>query len=262
MKKINIISWNVNGLKSIEKKRALEWVDKQNVDFLFLQETKLSYSQFEISNLFEQSYSYISNNYSKFKNGFSGTFSMTNNPPLFESSCEHIDLDNDGRIIKYVYNNLIMFNVYFPNGKLNASRLKYKLKFYSIFLKYCKKLKKQNYSIIICGDFNTAHTKLDLKPGKIYSNSGFSELEQESFHKFIDEGFIDTYRFIHGNKPNAYSLFPYRSRAREKNEGWRIDYILISEDLKDNLSNAYIMDDILGSDHCPIGIEIYLKDLM
>ena len=217
---------------------------------------------FNVNNLFKKEYGYISNNYSKYKKGFSGTLSVTKISPCTESHCTKIDYRQDGRVIKYKYDKLIIFNVYFPNGKRNKNQLEYKLEFYKIFLEYCSQLRKEGYSLIICGDFNTTHTNLDLKKGKIHSTSGFSKIEQDLFQAFLDLGFIDTFRYINGNVENAYTLFPYRSKAREKNEGWRVDYILISEDLKFNLKDAFILDSILGSDHCPIGISIDLKGFL
>lgn len=260
MKNINIVSWNVNGLKAIERKKAFKWMDDRNIDFLFLQETKLSDTQYDVSKINLDKYSYISNNYSQVSKGFSGTLSCATIKPDSDSTCPCIDSKNDGRILKYTYKNLVIFNVYFPNGKLNAEKLNYKLKFYTDFFNYCMELREENYSIIICGDFNTAHTDLDLKPGKIHSNSGFSEPEREHLNVFFQNGFIDTFRYINGDIEKAYTLFPYRSKAREKNEGWRIDYILISEDLKLKLKDAFILKEVVGSDHCPIGIEIDLSE--
>lgn len=259
MKNINIISWNVNGLKSIDKKKGLTWIDERNIDFLFLQETKLSEEDYNVDNLFKTNFKLYTNNISKCSKGFSGTLSCSKYITKIKSYCLNIDKKQDGRIIEYRFKKLILFNVYFPNGKLNENRLIQKLDFYKNFLNYCMELRSQDFSIIISGDFNTAYLDLDLKQGKIYSTSGFSNIEREHFKMFFDNGFIDSYRYIHGLKEKAYTLFPYRSRAREKNEGWRVDYILISDDLKSYLKDAYILENILGSDHSPIGIEIDLS---
>lgn len=262
MKCIKIISWNVNGLNAIEKKSALKWIENEEIDFLFLQETKLSDIKYNFSEKNLNHFIYFSNNLSLSTKGFSGTLSCTKKHPKFESKCLNIDKNFEGRIIEYKYDSLILFNIYFPNGKLNKTRLDYKLNFYADFLKYCIELIKEKNSIIICGDFNTAYKNIDLKKGKIYTNSGFTDIERNYFHNFIENGFIDTFRHINGDVENAYTLFPYRSKAREKNEGWRIDYILISEDLKDKLKDAFILNKILGSDHCPIGIEIDLDNYL
>lgn len=255
---IKIISWNINGLRSIQKKKALKWVDSETIDFLCLQETKLSNNKFNHAELFQKPFLHTVSNISS-KKGFSGTSTYTNICHLDIDFCKEIDLEDDGRIIKHKFKDLIIFNIYFPNGKLNKERLEYKLNFYKTFLEYCLNLKKEN-SIIICGDFNTAHTDLDLKSTKIYSKKGFTDLERKMFNAFLEAGFIDTFRYLNGDIDGSYTLFPYRSKAREKNEGWRIDYILISENLKPYLKNAFILNNVLGSDHSPIGIEIDLKN--
>jgi len=224
-----------------------------------LQEIKLSDINFDHSKLFQKNFLNIVTNISRHK-GFSGTSMYSNIPYLSKSFCENIDIKNEGRIIQYQFKKLILFNVYFPNGKLNKERFAYKINFYKAFLNYCQELKKVGFSIIICGDFNTAHTNLDVKPSKIYSQAGFTDFERAIFNNFLKVGFIDTFRYIHGNIENAYTLFPYRSKAREKNEGWRIDYILVSEDLKDKLEDAFILNGIFGSDHCPIGIKINIEE--
>ena len=255
---VQIVSWNVNGLRSIEKKKALLWIDSSKPDILCLQETKLSSKEYTLK-LFNKQYSSITLNNSINK-GFSGTLTYSNLKITEEYLCPQVDKDNDGRIIEQHYNNLIIFNVYFPNGKLNETKLDKKIKFYENFLMYCEKLKKENKFIIICGDFNTAHKDIDLKKTKIHSKSGFSDKERDYFDKFIQKGYIDTYRYIHGNKKEAYSWWSYRSNGRLKNEGWRIDYILISSNLKSKLKDAYVLDQIEGSDHCPVGIRINLSD--
>lgn len=255
---IKILSWNVNGLRAIQKKRALHWIDIANPDILCLQETKLSEFEFEDSILFQKQFKKtIINN--SFRKGFSGTMIYSDFFYKKKDFCTQIDIEKEGRIIEQHFDNLIIFNIYFPNGKLSQERLEYKLKFYENFLNYCLELKEKGNALIICGDFNTAYQDIDLKKSKIYSNLGFTDIERLYLKRFFDNGFIDTFRDIYGNIEDAYTLFPYRSKAREKNEGWRIDYILISEDLKNNLKDAFIYKDILGSDHCPIGIEIDLS---
>jgi len=205
--------------------------------------------------MFDKEFSTISVNNSSNK-GFSGTLIYSMLEMDKEDFCSKVDTEYDGRIIEQHYNNLVIFNVYFPNGKLNKVRLKVKIEFYNNFLNHCEELRKQGKSIIICGDFNTAHKDIDLKNTKINNKSGFTDKERGYFNKFIEKGYIDTYRYIHGNKENSYTWWSYRSNGRSKNEGWRIDYILISEDLQNNLKDSYILNYINGSDHCPIGIKI------
>ncbi len=173
-----------------------------------------------------------------------------------ENTCELVDADMEGRVIEQHYENIVVFNVYFPNGKISKERLEFKINFYNKFFSHCEELRADGKSIIICGDFNIAHKDIDLKKTKIYSKSGFSDIERECVDKFIQVGYIDTYRQIHGEKEEAYTWWSYRSRGRVKNEGWRIDYIFISSDLQNKLKDAFILDEIEGSDHCPIGIEI------
>lgn len=254
---VKILSWNVNGIRSIEKKEALSWVDSYEPDLLCLQETKLSSIEHNLK-LFEKQYSSVTTNNSINK-GFSGTLTYSDLKIRKEGLCSKVDNENDGRIIEQHYKNLIIFNVYFPNGKLNKTRLKRKIKFYDDFYVYCKKLKATGNSIIICGDFNTAHTDLDLKNAKVPNRSGFTDIERTYFDRFINNGYLDSYRHIHGDKKESYTWWSYRSNGKSKNEGWRIDYILISSDLKERLKDAFILDHIEGSDHCPIGIEIDLS---
>lgn len=192
------------------------------------------------------------------KKGFSGTSIYTDLKVQKESFCTHIDYEKDGRIIEQYYQNIVLFNVYFPNGKLNEHRYKVKIDFYNKFFEHCERIRRKGHSIIICGDFNIAHRDIDLKKTKINNKSGFSDEERNCFNQFIEKGYLDTYRYIHGDKDNAYTWWSYRSGGRAKNEGWRIDYILVSEDLKDNLQDAFILQDITGSDHCPVGITINL----
>jgi len=251
---VNILSWNVNGLRAIERKKAFNWIDTFKIDLLCLQETKLS-SDEQLPKLCKKKFYSISLNNSSNK-GFSGTAVYSMLKADKEDFCIDIDTELDGRVIKQTFGKTILFNVYFPNGKLNKERLERKIKFYQDFLDYCNKLREEGNSIIICGDFNTAHKDIDLKKTKITNKSGFTEIERSCFDDFIKQGYIDTYRYIHGNKENAYTWWSYRSKGKEKNEGWRIDYILISEDLIASLQDAFILENISGSDHCPIGIRI------
>ena len=160
--------------------------------------------------------------------------------------------------MQHDFNEISLFNIYFPNGQKDENRLNFKMEFYDKFLIYLDKLKKQGRKIIICGDVNTAHREIDLKNPKSNSDrSGFLPIERAWIDKLLSHGFVDTFRAINGDKI-AYSWWSYRFNARAKNAGWRIDYFFISEDLRENLTNAFILDDIKGSDHCPVGIEINL----
>jgi len=254
---IKIFSWNVNGFRSIERKKALIWLDTYQPNILCLQETKLSSCENNY-NLFTKEYSSITVNNS-IKKGFSGTIIFSDFKAKKGSFCYEVDKEFDGRIIEHHYNNLVLLNIYIPNGKLNKKRLNIKLQFYADLFDYCEQLQSKGNSIILCGDFNTAHTELDLKKSKIRNNAGFSDIERACLDKFIQSGYLDTYRYIHGNQTEAYTWWSYRSNGKAKNEGWRIDYILISNDLKERLKDAFILKHLDGSDHCPIGIQIDLS---
>jgi len=254
---IEIISWNVNGIRAVANKEALKWIDERDTDILCLQEIKAQKEQIP-NNLFEKEFSEVIVNSGERK-GYSGTATYSVLQSNFTSTCNDIDTKHEGRIIETCYGDIVLFNVYFPNGQKDEERLAYKMKFYDDFLVYCEKLKNEGKSIIICGDVNTAHREIDLKNPKANAKtSGFLPIEREWIDKFLDHGYIDTFRYVHGDKVDAYSWWSYRANARVKNVGWRIDYFFISEDLAENLEDAFILDYIEGSDHCPVGIRIAL----
>jgi len=254
---IEIISWNVNGIRAVANKEALQWIDERETDILCLQEIKAQKDQIP-NNLFEKEFTEVVINSGERK-GYSGTATYSMLQSDYTSTCNDIDTKHEGRIIETHYGDIVLFNVYFPNGQKDEERLRYKMKFYDGFLAYCEKLKEEGKSIIVCGDVNTAHREIDLKNPKANAKtSGFLPIERAWIEKFLDHGYIDTFRYVHGDKEDAYSWWSYRSNARVKNIGWRIDYFFISEDLAQNLEDAFILDYIEGSDHCPIGIRISL----
>lgn len=228
-------------------------MDNFNIDILCLQEIKATVN--EVPKCFNKEFKNSIINSSTQK-GLSGTLTYLDIEIENHHFCKFVDSTCEGRIIEHHYRDIVIFNVYFPNGKSSSKRLNYKISFYKKFYKYCEELRARNKSIIICGDFNTAHKDIDLKQTKISNRTGFSDKERSCLDKFIKKGYIDTFRYIHGDKKISYSWWSYRSNGREKNEGWRIDYILISSDLKEKLREAFILDNITGSDHCPIGINI------
>ncbi|WP_457743804.1 exodeoxyribonuclease III [Sulfurimonas sp.] len=254
---IEIISWNVNGIRAVANKEALKWIDERETDVLCLQEIKAQQEQVP-NNLFEKEFTEITINSGERK-GYSGTATFSMLKSDYHSSCNSIDTMHEGRIVETHYEDIVLFNVYFPNGQKDEVRLAYKMKFYDDFLAYCEKLREEGKSIIVCGDVNTAHREIDLKNPKANAKiSGFLPVEREWIYKFLDHGYIDTFRYVHGDLEDKYSWWSYRSNARMKNVGWRIDYFFISEDLAENLEDAFILDYIEGSDHCPIGIKISL----
>ena len=254
---IEIISWNVNGIRAVGTKEALKWIDKRQTDILCLQEIKALESQIP-DDLFEKQYTDILVN-SAHKKGYSGTMTWSVLQSDYNSNASDIDTMDEGRIVETHYKDTVLFNVYFPNGQKDEDRLAYKMKFYDDFLNHCERLKNEGKSIIICGDINTAHREIDLKNPKSNSKtSGFLPIEREWIDKLIEHGYVDTFRYVHGDEIDRYSWWSYRSGARLKNVGWRIDYFFISEDLCENLEDAFILDHITGSDHCPVGIKISL----
>ncbi len=259
MTKYKFVSWNVNGIRAVDKKEALKWIDEANIDLLGIQETKSTKEQIP-SSIFEKEYKTVFASESAIK-GRSGTALFTDLEPTFTCNCPSVDILDEGRIneVHFTLGNkdIAFFNVYFPNGQSKEERLVYKMEFYDRFLEHCENLKKEGKSIIVCGDVNTAHTEIDIaRPKANEKTSGFLPMERDWITKFLDHGYIDTFRLINGDIKDKYSWWSYRANARANNVGWRIDYFYISEDLKDYVKDAYILDDIFGSDHCPIGIEI------
>lgn len=254
-KNYKFISWNVNGIRAVDKKGALKWIDDDAIDFLCLQEIKAEKEQIPAS-VFEKSYqnSFIN---SSSKKGQSGVALYTDMQPDFYDITPHVDILSEGRINEFHFENIAFFNIYFPNGQSSEERLEYKMAFYDRFLEHTENLRKEGKSIIVCGDVNTAHTPIDLARPKANENtSGFLQMERDWIDKFIAHGYIDTFRHVHGDMPGQYSWWSYRANARKNNVGWRIDYFFVSEDLKEKIKNAYILHQIMGSDHCPIGLEI------
>lgn len=252
MAKTTFISWNVNGIRAVEKKAALKWIDEHGVDFLGLQEIKAEASQIP-ETIFERNYAIEQINPSINK-GQSGVALYTDTEGSFSSTCPEVDVLNEGRINEYHFQNIAYFNVYFPNGQRNEERLTYKLAFYDRFFEHIQALRAEGKSIIVCGDVNTAHTAIDLaRPKANEKTSGFLPIEREWMDKLIENGYVDTFRQVHTEEATErYSWWSYRAGARARNVGWRIDYFFVSEDLKEKIISADILDQVTGSDHCPI----------
>ena len=255
MKKIRILSWNVNGIRAAYKKGFLDWLKKEQPDILCIQETKAHPEQLsdELLNV-EGYHSYFS---SAVKKGYSGVAIYSKLEPKSIKNGFGIEkFDSEGRILIAEYANFTLFNIYYPNGKARQERLDYKMEFYDAFLKYADKLKKKGKNIIVCGDVNTAHKEIDIaRPKENEKISGFLPMEREWIDKFLSHGYLDTFRMFN-QEPDNYTWWDQITRARERNVGWRIDYFYISESLKKKIKDAFIMSDVMGSDHCPIGIEI------
>ena len=255
MKKIRILSWNVNGIRAAYKKGFLAWLRKEQPDILCIQETKAHPEQLsdELLNV-EGYHSYFS---SAVRKGYSGVAIYSKIEPKSVKNGFGIEkFDSEGRILIAEYSDFTLFNIYYPNGKARQERLDYKMEFYDEFLKYVNKLKKKGKNIIVCGDVNTAHKEIDIaRPKENEKISGFLPMEREWIDKFLSHGYIDTFRMFN-QEPDNYTWWDQLTRARERNVGWRIDYFYISESLKKKIKDAFIMPEVMGSDHCPIGIEI------
>jgi exodeoxyribonuclease-3 len=249
-----IISWNVNGLRSIKNKGFLDWLRKESPDILCLQETKISDPQQLEAELREPAGYHTYWNQPERK-GYAGVALFTKEKPSevrydFGKSI----LDLEGRVIIAEYPGFVLFNVYFPNGKAGLERLKYKMVFYDVFLKYANSLKVDGKKLVVCGDVNTAHKEIDIaRPKENSKVSGFLPEERAWMDKFMAHGYVDTFRHFH-KEPNQYSYWDIKTGARARNVGWRIDYFFVSENLLPAVTKAFIMSDVMGSDHCPIGI--------
>jgi exodeoxyribonuclease-3 len=255
---MRIISWNVNGLRAIYNKDFLLWFDKEKPTILCLQEIKAHEQQLpdDLKNI-SSYHSYFS---SAQKKGYSGVALYSKvEPDSVRRSFGVRKFDAEGRCLIADYGPLVLCNVYFPNGKASPERLTYKMAFYSAFLKYIDKLAKANKHIIICGDVNTAHQEIDLaRPKANRKVSGFLPQERAWIDRLLEHGFIDTFR-VFNEKPGNYTWWDYKTRARERDVGWRLDYFFISNDLKTHLISACIMKHVMGSDHCPVGIDLKIN---
>lgn len=256
-KTLKILSWNVNGIRSVVKKDAFRWVDEAQPDILGLQEIKATPADIP-ENLFEKTYPTVTVN-SGSRKGYSGVMCFCDLPVEHTDQGTHIDTADEGRIIEYRFHNIAFFNIYFPNGQQSQERLEYKMGFYDRFLEYIEGLRKEGLGIIFMGDINTAHKEIDLKnPKQNEGISGFLPIERAWIDKVLERGYADTFRHVHGDIEGAYSWWTYRFGARARNAGWRIDYVFISPDLLPHLKDAFILKDIMGPDHCPVGIELEL----
>jgi len=269
---ISFYSWNVNGLRAITKKDSLKkLVEDHNPDLLAIQETKLRNEQLEEKNVrafleFMESKGYKwFHSEAKTKKGWSGvlTFVKEDLKPFFEEGIGIKEVDQEGRIIKTFFkskplNKIVFYNVYFPNGKQSEERLKYKLWFYDVFLEHIKEERKKGFSQVIGSDLNTAHKEIDLARPKENENvSGFLPIERKWIDKLLNSGYIDSFRYLYPNKVK-YSWWSMRTKARERNVGWRIDYFIVSDDLKDKILESDILTEIYGSDHAPIFLKLKL----
>lgn len=253
--KIKIVSWNVNGIRAMQKKGLLDYLSEEDPDIFCVQETKASPEQLDETLTSPNGYHVLYHSCTR-KKGYSGVATFSKIPIKSCSTGFGEELfDIEGRVAQTDYEHFTLFNVYFPNGNMEG-RLDYKLKFYESFFNYCQKLRKEGRKLVICGDYNTAHKEIDLaKPKENKDVSGFLPIEREWIDKIVNDGYIDTFRMFNQD-PHNYTWWSMKTRARERNVGWRIDYHFITEDLRDNVKNAEIRADIMGSDHCPVTLEL------
>lgn len=249
-----MISWNVNGLRACVGKGFTDFFDEINADIFCLQETKLQEGQIDFAP--EGYYSYW--NYAD-KKGYSGTAIFTKREPISVQYGMGIDVhDHEGRVITLEFEDFYFITVYVPNSKRELERLDYRMQWEDDFREFVLSLDKDK-PVVFCGDLNVAHKEIDLKnPKTNHHNAGFTDEERSKMTLMLDAGFIDTFRYFYPDLTGAYSWWSYMFKAREKNAGWRIDYFIASERLKDKLAYAKIHADIFGSDHCPIELDIDL----
>lgn len=249
---MKFISWNVNGLRACTGKGFLDFFKKIDADIFCIQETKLQEGQIELE--LPGYYQYW--NYAE-KKGYSGTAIFTKKEPLsVRYGMDIAEHDTEGRVITLEYDNFYFVTCYTPNSQNELKRLSYRMQWEDDFRTYLKNLETQK-PVILCGDLNVAHKEIDLKnPKTNRKNAGFTDEEREKFSILLGSGFTDTFRYFYPDKEGIYSWWSYRFKAREKNAGWRIDYFLTSECLNNQLTDAKILTDIIGSDHCPVELDI------
>jgi len=253
MKELKILCWNVNGIRAVVKKGFWDFLYKQSPDIFSIQETKAQQEQLDADMLEPRGY----HAYWNFpeRKGYSGVATFTKEKPLkVESGFGIEEFDVEGRVIITEYSGFTLLNIYFPNGKKDDIRLKYKMDFYESFLLFTNRLREQGKKLVVCGDYNTAHKEIDIaRPKENEKRSGFLPMERAWIDKFVSHGYVDIFRRFN-EEPHQYTWWDLKTGARDRNIGWRIDYFFVTEDLAESVSQAFIMPEIMGSDHCPIGI--------
>ena len=255
---MKLISWNVNGLRAVINKGFVDFFNKIDADIFCIQETKMQEDQIndEIKNIFKGYNEYWN---SAEKKGYSGTAIFSKQKPINVTYGIGIEQhDREGRVITLEFEKFYMVNCYTPNSKRELERLDYRMVWEDEFRKYLLKLN-ENKPVILCGDLNVAHEEIDLKnPKTNRKNAGFTDEERNKMTELLNAGFTDTFRFLYPTKTDCYSWWSYMFKAREKNAGWRIDYFIVSKSIENKIKESYIFSEVLGSDHCPVGLEIDL----
>jgi exodeoxyribonuclease-3 len=251
---LKILSYNVNGIRAALNKGFADWLKAAAPDILCLQETKAMAEQLDTQILEDLGYHH--HWHSAQKKGYSGVAILTKTKPLHVQEGTGIDhMDFEGRVIRADFENVSVISIYIPSGT-NIDRLDYKFKFMDDFQNYINSLKKDYPRLVICGDYNICHRAIDIHdPVRNKNVSGFLPEEREWIDDFMNSGFVDSFRYLNTD-PHQYSWWSYRANARNNNKGWRIDYNLVSENLKENIKRAYLLPDAKHSDHCPVGVEL------
>ena len=251
---MRLISWNVNGLRACVGKGFLDFFHEIRADAVCLQETKMQPGQLTLE---LEGYSQYWN--SAVKKGYSGTAVFTKKTPVsVKNGMDIPEHDNEGRVITCEYEDFYLVTVYTPNAQSELARLDYRMTWDDAFREYLLELDAKK-PVIVCGDMNVAHREIDLKnPGPNRCSAGFTDEEREKFTRLLDAGFTDSFRYLHPDLTGAYSWWSYRFKARQNNAGWRIDYFLVSDRIKDKIVTASILPEVMGSDHCPVMLEIEL----
>ena len=252
---MKLFSWNVNGVRAIEKKGLLDWLASESPDVLCIQETKAKFEQ--LPDTLQNIDGYFSYWHSAEKLGYSGVATFSKKEPLHVQYGLGIDkYDKEGRVLITEFDNFLLYNIYFPNGQKDEIRLQYKLDFYDDLLEILDDQVASGNNVIVAGDWNTAHKEIDLANPKANANySGFLPVERAQLDTYVDHGYVDSFRLFH-DEPDRYSWWTYRFGARQRNIGWRIDYFFTNQEFADNISDADIHEDVMGSDHCPVSIEL------
>lgn len=249
---MKLISWNVNGIRACIKKGFMDFLAEEDPDIICLQETKMQEGQVEI-----ETPGYFQYWDSAEKKGYSGTLVLTKKEPISYRKGLGIEKhDHEGRVVTLEFEDFFLVNFYVPNSKAELARLEYRMEWEDDARAYLKELEKSK-PVILCGDLNVAHKEIDLKnPKTNRKNAGFSDEEREKMTELLDAGFIDTFRYFYPDATEEYSWWSYRFKARQNNAGWRIDYFIVSEIMRDRLKEAGILQHVMGSDHCPVYLVI------
>lgn len=252
---MKLISWNVNGVRAVFKKGFLDWLEEADPDILCIQETKAHIEQLPKELL--EDHGYHTFWHSGERRGYSGVATFSKEEPLYVQEGLGIDrYDKEGRVLLTEHPNFLLYNIYFPNGQRDQERLQYKLDFYDELLPIINDQVESGHNVIVTGDWNTAHHEIDLaRPKDNVKNSGFMPIERKRLDTYVENCWVDTFRMYHP-EPDRYSWWTYRFGARSRNVGWRIDYFFVNEGFTEQVLDADIHDDVMGSDHCPISLEV------